>query len=412
MNVDWDEWKVSLGRFSRATGLCVSGYDERGERRIGPLFDSGVAALLASAGAFDAGVEEGNMPGGAGYRIEVELVREVLETAAPANRMVGGEMTVLGAPIVIGGELRGALVYGWVFPSFGTPLGCQRLGMQLGVDSTRLWSAVRLTPPVPTVRLVVLAELLETMVSAAARHAEALERIDAMSRLREVFLAGVSHELRTPLSALGLRIEILLRGQDLPEPMVSSLRKMRQHVVDQARLVDDLIEASRTRTGHLVVDRQPARLDDVLAAALAATMPQAEARDIEMTSEGLQEGGPHNVLADSQRLQQVFWNLLSNAVKFTPPGGRIALSLRHDGFWHEVVVADNGRGIESEMLSRVFDAFQKTESGNHAGLGLGLSIARHIVETHGGTVVARSDGAGRGAQFVVRLPALPPSEPA
>ena len=285
-----DEWKVSLGRFSRATGLCVSGYDERGERRIGPLFDSGVAALLASAGALDAGVEEGNMPGGAGYRIEVELVREVLETAAPANRMVGGEMTVLGAPIVIGGELRGALVYGWVFPSFGTPLGCQRLGMQLGVDSTRLWSAVRLTPPVPTVRLVVLTELLETMVSAAARHAEALERIDAMSRLREVFLAGVSHELRTPLSALGLRIEILLRGQDLPEPMVSSLRKMRQHVVDQARLVDDLIEASRTRTGHLVVDRQPARLDDVLAAALAATMPQAEARDIEMTPRGFRRG--------------------------------------------------------------------------------------------------------------------------
>ena len=412
MSVDWEDLGRSLGRFSRATGLCVSGYGEHGVRQVGLMHDSRVAALLASAGVFDARDEEGIGRAGAGYRIEAKLVRQVLDTRAPASRNVAGEMTVLGTPIVIGEALCGALIYGWVLPTFGTPLGCHRLALELGVDPVRLWTAVRLTPPVPAARMETFTELLETIMAADARHAEALERINAMSRMREVFLAGVSHELRTPLSALGLRIEILLHTDGLPETVVASLLKMKQHVTEEARLVDDLIEASRTRTGQLTLERRASSLDDVLAVALAATSPHAQAKDIRIATHGLHEGGPRNVFADPHRLQQVFWNLLSNAVKFTPSKGTITLSIGSDGHWHEVTVADTGRGIDSMLLPRIFDAFQKTHDANHAGLGLGLSIARHIVEAHGGTLAAYSNGANGGSQFVVRIPALASSSPA
>jgi signal transduction histidine kinase len=397
MSIDWEDWGRTLGRFSRATGLCVSGYDSEGVRRVGPVHDSGVASILAAAGVFRGG--------GAGSRIESELLGETLETGLPAQRDIAGELTVLCTPVVIGGSLRGALVYGWVFPRFGSPLGCQRLARELGVDPTRLWSAVRLTPPVPPARLVVFTELLETMVAAAVRHADALEQIDAMSQLRKVFLAGVSHELRTPLSALGLRIEMMLRASDLSVPMKESLEKMKQHVRDQARLVEDLIEASRTSTGQLSLDRQPAWLDDVLAAALAATQPQADEKEVEVIARGLREDGSRPLLVDRHRLQQAFWNLLSNAVKFTPPGGRVTLSVDSDDLRHHIVVADNGCGIEAAVLPRIFDAFHKTDAAsNRSGLGLGLSIARQIVEGHGGTITASSDGVGKGARFVVGFP--------
>ena len=419
MSIDWEDWGRTLCRFSHATGLCVSGYDVEGVRQVGPIHDSGVASILAAAGVFRAvGDEPATGPaGGTGFRIELQLLHEVLATGMPSRREIAGEMVVLCTPIVIAGALRGALVYGWVFPRFASPLGCQRLALELGVDASRLWSAARLTPPVPPARLVVFTELLDTMVAAAVRHADALEQIDAMSQLREVFLASVSHELRTPLSALGLRIEVMLRASSLSEPMRASLERMKQHVLEQARLVEDLIEASRTRTGQLALDRQPACLDDVLAAALAATQPHADEKKVKLIALGLREDGVRRLLVDRHRLQQAFWNLLSNAVKFTPPGGSVTLSIDSDGARHRVIVADTGCGIESAMLPRIFDAFQKTEASNRTGLGLGLSIARQIVEAHGGTITASSDGRDSGARFELGLPrgavdaAVEPVEP-
>jgi signal transduction histidine kinase len=223
--------------------------------------------------------------------------------------------------------------------------------------------------------------------------------------LREVFLAGVSHELRTPLSVLGTRIELLLRGGlDDPEAIRASLVNMKHHVKTEARLVEDLIDAARTRTGRLRIEMQPASLRSILQAAISAVSPHAEAKQISLLIPALDEVGKLPMLADAHRLQQVFWNLLSNAVKFTPSSGRIEIRVWRDTNMYAIAIADSGSGIEEGLLPHVFDPFTKQVKANAQGLGLGLSIARHIVEQHGGVIWVESAGRNAGATFHVTLP--------
>ena len=226
--------------------------------------------------------------------------------------------------------------------------------------------------------------------------------------MREVFLAGVSHELRTPLSVLGTRIELLLRGDlDDTQAVRTSLRSMKHHVATEARLVEDLIEAARTRTGQLRVDKQPTSLRSILQEAVAAILPIADGKQIAVPVPDLGELTHMPLVADAHRLQQVFWNLLSNAVKFTPAAGRIEVSVLRNAHEYRVTVADSGSGIEEALLPHVFDPFTKQHKANAQGLGLGLSIARHIVEQHGGAIRVESAGRNEGATFHVTLPALP-----
>lgn len=401
--LDWGGWRHALARFAAATELCVSAYGLDCERQAGPFPSSKVARLLATAGVWD----EGRL----GDRIERDLTAQVLATGAAGSAGVGDELRLQAVPLLIAGQVRGVIVYGWAFPTFGTPLGCERIARQLGVDGARLWAEVRLESPVPASRMTVYTELLETMIESTVRHAEAVERLQELSRLREVFLASVSHELRTPLSVLGMRIEILLRGELAdPEAIRASLVNMKYHVNAEARLVEDLIEAARTRTGQLRIDMHPASLRDILKAAVSAVVPHAEAKQISVVIPDLDEYGELPLMADPHRLQQVFWNLLSNAVKFTSASGRIELRLHCDAQTYTVSVTDTGSGIEAELLPHVFTPFTKQLKANAQGLGLGLSIARHIVEHHGGTIGVESAGSHAGATFHVTLPAnFPPS---
>lgn len=395
--LDWESWRGALARFAAATGLCVCAYDQHCERQSGPFASSKVARLLASSGVWS----ENRF----GDRIERELAARVLETGKAESASICDELRLQAVPMMIGGQVRGAIVYGWAFLTFGTPLGCERIARQLGVDGARLWAEARLESPVPEARMTVYTELLETMIESTVRHAEAVERLQDLSRLREVFLASVSHELRTPLSVLGTRIELLLRSALAdPEAIRASLTNMKHHVMTEARLVEDLIEAARTRTGQLLLDLQPGSLRDILKSAVSAVLPLADAKQIAVELPDLDEAGPLPVVADAHRLQQVFWNLLSNAVKFTPPAGRIELRLRRDARMYEIAVKDTGSGIEEALLTEVFTPFAKQLKANAQGLGLGLSIARHIVERHGGTIRAESAGRDAGATFHVMLP--------
>ncbi|MGF6346897.1 sensor histidine kinase [Variovorax sp. W2I14] len=401
--LDWEGWRHALARFAAATELCVSAYGLDCERQAGPFASSKVARMLAASGVWN----EGRL----GDRIEQDLAAQILRTGAPGNASVGEELRLQSVPLLVGGQVRGAIVYGWAFATFGTPLGCERIARQLGVDGARLWAEVRLESPVPESRMKVYTELLETMIESTVRHAEAVERLQELSRLREVFLASVSHELRTPLSVLGMRIEILLRSALAdPQAIRASLVDMKHHVNTEARLIEDLIEASRTRTGQLRIDMQPASLRDILKAAISAVVPHAEAKQIAVVIPELDELGQLQLIADPHRLQQVFWNLLSNAVKFTPASGRIELQLHCDAQAYTVSVTDTGSGIEEALLPHVFTPFTKQLKANAQGLGLGLSIARHIVERHGGTIRVESAGSHAGATFHVTLPVnLPPA---
>ncbi|KWT97011.1 Phosphate regulon sensor protein PhoR (SphS) [Variovorax sp. WDL1] len=402
--LDWEGWRHALARFAAATELCVCAYDHDLARQAGPLASSKVARLLVNSGVWN----EDRL----GARIERDLAAQVIETGAAAHAGVCDELRLRAVPLSMGGQVRGAIVYGWAFATFGTPLGCERIGRQLGVDGTRLWAQARLESPVTDGRMTVYTELLETMIESTLRHAEAVEHLQELSRLREVFLASVSHELRTPLSVLGTRIELLLRGALAdPEAIRASLVNMKHHVKTEARLVEDLIEAARTRTGQLRIDMHLTSLRDILKAAVSAVVPHAEAKQIDIAIPDLDEAGPLPIIADAHRLQQVFWNLLSNAVKFTPASGHIEVQLYRDAQAYAVSVTDTGSGIDEALLPHVFKPFTKQLKANAQGLGLGLSIARHIVERHGGTIRVESAGRDGGAAFHVTLPVAPPSGP-
>jgi signal transduction histidine kinase/ActR/RegA family two-component response regulator len=234
------------------------------------------------------------------------------------------------------------------------------------------------------------------------------------SRLKDEFLATVSHELRTPLTAILGWAHMLRTGQYDGDSAQSAFETIERNARAQAQLIEDLLDVSRIITGKLRLDVRPVDPNSFIEAAVEALRPAAEAKGVRLQK--LVDTGAVSVSGDPVRLQQVVWNLLSNAIKFTPRGGRVQVTLERVNSHVEIAVSDTGSGISPEFLPHVFDRFrqgdQKT-TRRHGGLGLGLSIVRHLVEIHGGTVRAESPGEGHGSTFTVLLPVAPvyPSEP-
>jgi PAS domain S-box-containing protein len=234
------------------------------------------------------------------------------------------------------------------------------------------------------------------------------KRVEEANRVKDEFLATVSHELRTPLTAMLGWVQMLRSGALPPEKHARALEVVERNAKAQQQLIEDLLDVSRIITGKLRLEVTSVELVDVVAAAVEAVRPTAEAKGLRLHSILDTDIGP--LLGDAQRLQQVVWNLLTNAVKFTPKGGSVHITLRRVGSSAEVQVRDSGQGISRDFLPYVFERFLQAEGGTsrkHGGLGLGLSIVRHLVELHGGTVEAFSEGEGHGALFTVRLPISP-----
>lgn len=230
---------------------------------------------------------------------------------------------------------------------------------------------------------------------------------EAANRVKDEFLATLSHELRTPLTSM-LGWANVLRGDQIDIEMLDKgLEAIERNARVQTQLIDDLLEVSRIVSGKLHLDVRPVELSSVIEAAITVVRPAADAKSIRLTSR--YEPAVGTISADSARLQQIVWNLLSNAVKFTPEGGRIDVRLEHVDGHARLTVSDSGKGISPEFLPRVFDRFRQADSSttrDYGGLGLGLAIVRHLVELHGGTVHAESNGAGQGASFSVTFPIL------
>src|SRR6185295_9785671 len=238
-----------------------------------------------------------------------------------------------------------------------------------------------------------------------ARERKARREAETASQARDEVLAMVSHELRTPLNTLRLWAAVLRNGPRDAQTIARAVDTIDRSAILQARLIEDLLDASRIVSGRLRLAIERMDLVRVITEAIETVRPAAENRAITLTTALDTAVGP--VLGDGTRLQQVVWNLLSNAVRFTPAGGRVAVGLRRVGPEAELTVSDSGRGMAPGLLPRVFDRFRQGESGtmrSHGGLGLGLSIARQIVELHGGTIRAASPGEGHGATFTVTLP--------
>jgi len=226
-------------------------------------------------------------------------------------------------------------------------------------------------------------------------------------RLKDEFLAVLSHELRTPLNAI-VGYARLLRGNMLsPEKAAQGLETLERNAAALTQIVEDVLDVSRIVSGKIRLDVQPVELSLVVHNAVATVTPAADARAIRVQTIVDPRVGP--VSGDPDRLQQVLWNLLSNAVKFTPKNGRVQLRVERVNSHVEIAVSDTGIGISAEFLPHAFERFRQADSGTTrktGGLGLGLSIVRHIVEMHGGTVQVSSEGEGQGATFRVRLPLM------
>ncbi|HET6978372.1 MAG TPA: PAS domain S-box protein [Pyrinomonadaceae bacterium] len=243
---------------------------------------------------------------------------------------------------------------------------------------------------------------------AAAENERLYRQAEESSRLKEEFLATISHELRTPLSAILGWTRMLRLGQLSPDNIAKALDTIERNARAQAQLVDDLLDVSRIITGKLRMDVRPADPNSFIDAAVEAVRPAAEAKGVRVQK--VVDTGLISIPGDPVRLQQVVWNLLSNAIKFTPRDGRVQIRSERINSHLEIIVSDTGQGISADFLPHVFDRFRQADqktSRQHGGMGLGLAIVRHLVELHGGTVRAESDGEGKGATFTVMLPISP-----
>ena len=237
---------------------------------------------------------------------------------------------------------------------------------------------------------------------ALARQAEELARAD---RIKDEFLATLSHELRTPLSTILVWAHLLLNAKLDAAAHRRAEEAIFRNAEAQRELINDILDVSRIVSGKLHLETTDVRLRGVLEAALDVIRPAADAKRLAVD---LQVEADATVAGDAGRLQQALWNVLSNAVKFTPEGGRLTVRLERPDEDHvSVRVSDTGIGVAPEFLPRIFDRFTQQDSSasrEHGGLGLGLAIVRHLVELHGGTVAAESEGVGRGTTFTLTMP--------
>ncbi len=250
---------------------------------------------------------------------------------------------------------------------------------------------------------------LNLMEDAIAAHGEA----EAASRAKDEFLAVVSHELRTPLAAITLWARALRTGFAEASDLERAIASIEQSADSQSRLIDDILDLSRLGSGKLTLTREPTDVRRVIDAAVQAVNPLAAAKRITLTKEI--DASVGRLVLDAGRLTQVLWNLFTNAIKFTPEGGRVRIIARTSDRVLEIDVIDDGEGISAAFIPHVFERFQQADMGSsrrRLGLGIGLTLAKELVELHGGTIEATSAGLGRGATFHVVVPRVDPASDA
>jgi PAS domain S-box-containing protein len=323
--------------------------------------------------------------------------------SSPYYGMPEGHLPVtsyLAVPVVSrSGEVLGGLFFGHPAPAMFTErdeIVVSGLASQaaIAMDNARLYEAAK--------------KARAQAEEAASANERLYRQAEESSRLKEEFLATISHELRTPLSAILGWTRMLRLGQLSPDDSAKALDTIERNARAQTQLVDDLLDVSRIITGKLRMDVRPTDPNSFIEAAVEAVRPAAEAKGVRVQK--VIDTGAISIPGDPVRLQQVVWNLLSNAIKFTPRDGRVQIRSERVNSHLEIIVSDTGQGIPADFLPHVFDRFRQADqktSRQHGGMGLGLAIVRHLVEMHGGTVHANSQGEGKGATFTVMLPISP-----
>ncbi len=312
-----------------------------------------------------------------------------------------GLRSYLAVPVVArSGEVLGRLLFGHPEPGIFSERTERIVGgiaaqAAVAIDNTRLYEAAQRAAE----------ERKDLLESERLARAEA----ERTSQMKDEFLATLSHELRTPLSAILGWAQVLRRGTRDTADLQRGLQTIERNARAQAQLIEDLLDMSRITSGKVLLDIQTLAPTVFIDAAIETLRPAAEAKNIRLEKEYDADAGL--IAGDPARLQQVIWNLLSNAIKFTPRDGLVRVTLRPAGASVEIAVRDSGAGIAPEFITHVFERFRQGDASTtrqHGGLGLGLSIVKHLIEQHGGTVRVSSEGEQRGACFTVELPAATP----
>ncbi|MDQ1922503.1 hybrid sensor histidine kinase/response regulator [Massilia pseudoviolaceinigra] len=316
--------------------------------------------------------------------------------AAPDDQI--GVRSYLAVPVIArSGEVLGSLFFS--HPETGIfserterIVGGIAAQAAVAIDNTRLYEAAQHAAEERKV-------LLESERSARAE-------AERTSQMKDEFLATLSHELRTPLSAILGWAQVLRRGSRDQADLQRGLQTIERNARAQAQLIEDLLDMSRITSGKVLLDMQTVAPAGFIDAAIETVRPAADAKNIRI--EKFYAPGVGMIAGDPARLQQVIWNLLSNAIKFTARDGMVCIALRNVDGHVEIAVNDTGVGIKPEFMAHVFERFRQGDASTtrkHGGLGLGLSIVKHLIEQHGGTVRADSPGEGHGATFTIELPA-------
>jgi signal transduction histidine kinase/ActR/RegA family two-component response regulator len=393
--------REALEKYAAVTHLTVQIHGPEGHLVAGPVHRSPLFDLFA--GDHDLGMF-------------AECARQCLARPDPGSPVVIDErhgLAVVGTALMLAGEIVGAAVAGYALTLHPGARDITALARDCRLAFDQVWAVTRKELPVPRARLPLYGELLgvlgDTLLSENYRSQQLEEtsmRLAQASEAKDRFLAVLSHELRTPLTAM-LGYARLLRGGKLDQgAMDRALETIERNAIVQTQLIEDLLDVSRIISGTLRIRQAAIALAPVLAIATASVRPRAHAKEIQLD---LVLDPAATISGDAVRMQQIVSNLLVNAIKFTPSGGRVELRLERNGPEAQIVVKDTGAGIRRDFLPYVFDRFRQddtSEGRSHGGLGLGLAIARHLVELHGGAIRAESAGEGQGATFTVSLPAL------
>ncbi|MFL6229066.1 MAG: response regulator [Pyrinomonadaceae bacterium] len=325
----------------------------------------------------------------------------------------GDAHSFLGAPIFSSARASGWLYLTGKLHAEEFSEADERLAVTLATQVSVAYENARLYTEAQRHAAALQQEIAERRQAEAARalmlvrEQAARAEAELANRTKDEFLATLSHELRTPLTAILGWSHLLRSGKFDQEGVVRGLDTIERNARSQSRLIDDLLDVSRIITGKLSLDVRPVDLVAVVNAVIESTRPAADAKQIEFSV--ALDPSVGEVSGDASRLQQVVWNLLSNAVKFTPEGGRVETRLERVGAGARLTVSDTGQGIAPQFLPHVFERFRQadgTTTRRFGGLGLGLAIARHLVELHGGTIEAHSDGENKGTTFAVTLPSV------
>jgi PAS domain S-box-containing protein len=346
--------------------------------------------------------------------IATDTAGVVQQWNAAAERMFGWTaQEVVGGPLPIFPGEDGVPFHGWVDRAAAGETASGFEATPVRRDGSPIDVSLSLAPLCDGGgRIAGVLALLEDITArkrAARDVARLYEEAQEANRTKDAFLATLSHELRTPLNAM-LGWVRMLRSGNLPEDrQAHALEVIERNTFTQVRLTEDILDVSRIVSGKLRLRSEPVDLARVVEAAAENMRPAADAAGVALhvSADGRRDARRLTMLGDPQRLQQVVANLLSNAVKFTAAGGRIEVELRGAPDRAHIVVRDTGIGIDPALLPLVFERFRQGDSSPsraHGGLGLGLAIARHLVEAHGGSIAAESGGPGRGSTFTVALP--------